>query len=92
MTVWIRDPLGILAKGAERGIVVTGDRIVELIPRGAEPVTPFTTVFDAGRHVVLPALIDSGAGHDRPDSATQCGCEGSARGIKDVLSWLIMNW
>ncbi|MEH2574388.1 hypothetical protein V1272_003723 [Bradyrhizobium sp. AZCC 1708] len=31
---WIRDPLAILAEGAERGIVVRGGRIVELVPRG----------------------------------------------------------
>lgn len=34
------DPLGILApEGAERGAVVNGGRIVELVPRGAEPAT-----------------------------------------------------
>jgi 8-oxoguanine deaminase len=59
MTVWIRDPLGILAEGAERGVIVSGGRIVELVPRGAEPVTPGAAVFDAGRHVVLPGLINT---------------------------------
>jgi 8-oxoguanine deaminase len=59
MTVWIRDPLGILAEGAERGVVVDGGRIVELVPRGAEPVTQGAAVFDAGRHVVLPGLINT---------------------------------
>jgi 8-oxoguanine deaminase len=35
--IWIRDPLSILADGAERGVVVHGGKIVELVPRGREP-------------------------------------------------------
>jgi 8-oxoguanine deaminase len=58
-SVWIRDPLGILAEGAERGIVASGGRIVELVARGAEPATPAAAVFDAGRHTVLPGLINT---------------------------------
>jgi 8-oxoguanine deaminase len=57
--LWIRDPLGILADGAERGVVVSDGRIVELVPLGAEPDTPGVTVFDAGRHTVLPGLINT---------------------------------
>src|SRR4030081_3793966 len=51
--IWIRDPLSILADGAERGVVVRGGRIVELVPRGREPSTVDTAVYDAGAHVVL---------------------------------------
>jgi 8-oxoguanine deaminase len=57
--VWIKDPLGILAAGAERGVVVDGGRIVELVPSGAEPAMPGVSVLDAGRHVVLPGLINT---------------------------------
>ena len=57
--LWIRDPLAILAEGAQRGIVVSGGRIVELVPRGAEPATPDVAVFDARRHTVLPGLINT---------------------------------
>jgi 8-oxoguanine deaminase len=57
--LWIRDPLGILAEGAERGIVVDGGRIVELVPRGAEPATQDVAAFDASRHTVLPGLINT---------------------------------
>ncbi|HEY0183552.1 MAG TPA: 8-oxoguanine deaminase [Rhodopila sp.] len=57
--LWLRDPLGILADGAERGIVVSGDTIVELVPDGAAPATPDVAVFDASRHTVLPGLINT---------------------------------
>jgi 8-oxoguanine deaminase len=57
--LWLRDPLGILADGAERGIVVRDGRIQELVAAGAEPSTPDVTVFDAGQHVVLPGLINT---------------------------------
>ena len=36
MRLWIKDPLAILADGAERGVVVEGTRIVELVARGGD--------------------------------------------------------
>ena len=56
--LWIRDPLAILAEGAERGLVVEGRVIVELVPAGTEPTAP-CGVFDAGQHVVLPGLVNT---------------------------------
>src|SRR5882672_11925539 len=56
--IWIKDPLGILADGAERGIVVQNGRIVELVPRGAQPKTGAAS-FEADNHVVLPGLINT---------------------------------
>jgi len=57
--IWIRDPLAILAEGAERGVVVGGGKIVELVPRGREPSTSNVAIHDAGAHVVLPGLINT---------------------------------
>src|SRR5271155_5215463 len=57
--LWIKDPLAILADGAERGIVLRGGRIVELVPAGRNPTTPDVDIFDAGDHVVLPGLINT---------------------------------
>jgi 8-oxoguanine deaminase len=57
--LWLKDPLAVLADGAERGVVVQDGRIVECVPRGAEPATPGAATFDAGRHVVLPGLINT---------------------------------
>jgi 8-oxoguanine deaminase len=59
MSIWIRDPLAVLARGAERGFVVDGTRIVALVPAGAEPRQPVSEVFDAREHVVLPGLVNT---------------------------------
>src|SRR6202022_288864 len=56
--IWIKDPLAILADGAERGVVVQGGKIVELVPKGGQPKTP-AAFFEAGDHVVLPGLINT---------------------------------
>lgn len=56
--IWIKDPLAVLAEGAERGIVVRNGKIVELVGRGSRPTTQ-ATVFEAGEHVVLPGLINT---------------------------------
>jgi 8-oxoguanine deaminase len=56
---WIKDPLAILAEKAERGIVIVGDQIVELVPRGGEPGAPIDAVVDASQHVILPGLINA---------------------------------
>jgi 8-oxoguanine deaminase len=59
MRLWIKDPLAILAEGAERGIVVEGARIVELVARGRTPAAPAGAIFDASRHVMLPGLVNA---------------------------------
>ena len=55
---WIEDQLAIFADGAERGLVVEGTRIAELVGRGATPQRIDAT-FDASRHVVLPGLVNT---------------------------------
>ncbi len=57
--LWIKDPLAMLADGAERGIVVQNGRIVELVAAGRSPATPDVKTFDASEHVVLPGLINT---------------------------------
>src|SRR4029079_6508729 len=51
--IWIKDPLAILADGAERGVVVKDGKIRELVGKGGEPATP-AVVLEARDHVVLP--------------------------------------
>jgi 8-oxoguanine deaminase len=57
--IWIKDPLAILAEGAERGIVVRHGKIVELVPAGGVPTTAGAAAFDASSHVVIPGLINT---------------------------------
>ena len=57
--LWIKDPLAIFAEGAERGVVLRGGRIAELVPAGRAPATPNVKTFDAGEHVMLPGLINT---------------------------------
>jgi 8-oxoguanine deaminase len=57
--IWIKDPVAVLAEGAERGVVVQQGRIVELVPAGRQPATADTVAFDASQHVVLPGLINT---------------------------------
>ena len=58
MRTWIKDPLAILADGAERGLVVEGTRIAELVGRGLTPER-VDAVYDASRSVVLPGLVNA---------------------------------
>jgi len=58
MRTWLRDPIAVLADGAERGIVVEDGVIAELVPAGAaDPV--HDAIYDASRHVVLPGLVNT---------------------------------
>ncbi len=57
--LWIKNPLAILADGAEGGVVLQAGRIVELVPAGCIPATPGVKTFDASEHVVLPGLINT---------------------------------
>ena len=57
--IWLKDPIAVLAAGAERGIVVENGRIAELVGRGAEPAHPVQKIFDASRHVVTPGLVNT---------------------------------
>ncbi|MGH2341886.1 8-oxoguanine deaminase [Segnochrobactraceae bacterium EtOH-i3] len=59
MRLWIKDPIAVLADGAERGLVVENGRIAELVGRGREPVSPVDRVYDASRHVIIPGLINT---------------------------------
>jgi 8-oxoguanine deaminase len=59
LPVWIKDPLAVLAPGAECGIVIAGGRVAELVPANSLPAIPDTVHFDASAHVVLPGLINT---------------------------------
>ncbi|WP_102158578.1 8-oxoguanine deaminase [Zhihengliuella halotolerans] len=60
--LWIKNPLAVFTANdldAGGGLVVCGDRIAELVPAGGQPLQPCEEVYDAGRHVLLPGLINT---------------------------------
>ena len=59
MRLWIKDPIAVLATGAERGVVVQNGEIAELVGTGQEPAAPVDRIFDAGRHVIIPGLVNT---------------------------------
>ena len=61
-TVLIKNPLAIFTgtqQRAEGGLVVQGDKIIELLEQGQAPTSQIDETFDASRHVVLPGLINT---------------------------------
>jgi 8-oxoguanine deaminase len=57
--IWIKNPLAILADGAEGGVVVQNGRITEKVAAGGKPAATDAVVFDASEHVVIPGLINT---------------------------------
>ena len=84
MRLWIKDPLAILAAGAERGVVVEGSQIVECVARGRSPEVPCDATFDASLHVVLPGLVN--AHHHFYQTLTRAHPAG--QGL-ELIPWLV---
>ena len=59
MRLWIRSPLACLDHPGSAGLVVEGNRIVEVLGIGEAPAGRVDEVFDAGRHVLLPGLVNA---------------------------------
>ncbi|GHA04978.1 8-oxoguanine deaminase [Oceanisphaera arctica] len=58
-TLWIKQPLATLSAAYAGGLVITGNRITELLPSGQSPSMSVDAVYDASQHVLLPGLINA---------------------------------
>ena len=56
--IWFKNPLAILAKNAEGGLVIEGQKIIELVPQGQKPNHAYSEVMKCSDLVILPGLIN----------------------------------
>ncbi|MDR3376656.1 MAG: 8-oxoguanine deaminase [Ancalomicrobiaceae bacterium] len=89
MRLWVKDPIAVLAQGAERGIVVEDGKIVELVGAGKTPEHA-DVVFDAGRHVVIPGLVNTH--HHMFQTLTRAHPQGINKKLFDWLDALFPIW
>jgi len=62
MKIWLKNPLSILVDNdidARGGIVISDNKITEILALGEEPSVLVDQTFDASEHVVLPGLINT---------------------------------
>ncbi|MCQ9163825.1 MULTISPECIES: 8-oxoguanine deaminase [unclassified Arthrobacter] len=60
--LWLKNPLAAFTANnldAGGGVVISGGTIAEVVATGASPATPCEEVFDAGRHVITPGLVNT---------------------------------
>lgn len=60
--LWIKQPLSCFTANnndAANGVVICGDRIIELVAEGQQPTSDIHQIFDARQHVLLPGLINT---------------------------------
>ncbi len=86
MATWIKQPAAVFTGNdadSSDGIVVRGNRIVELVGGGRAPETPVDNVFDASGRVLLPGLIN---GHHHFYQSLTRACPPALN--KPLLGWL----
>ena len=57
--VWIKNPLAVYADNSDSGVVVSGNKIIELVPLASLPKADIDEVYDASNSVLLPGLINT---------------------------------
>jgi 8-oxoguanine deaminase len=60
--LWLKNPLAAFTANdldAGGGVVISGGTIAEVVGTGKSPAVPCEEVFDAGRHVITPGLVNT---------------------------------
>ena len=57
--IWIKNPLDVFAENCEGGVVVLGQKIIELVQMGQTPKATIDETYDASTSVLLPGLINT---------------------------------
>ena len=57
--IWIKNPLATFAQDSDGGVVIQGQKIIELVSLGETPNTHIDEVYDASASVLLPGLINT---------------------------------
>lgn len=59
-SIWLKNPLAVLSEQpCDGGIVIRGNKIVELLSLGQKPTEPTDSIFDASQCVITPGLINT---------------------------------
>ncbi|MDP6164081.1 MAG: 8-oxoguanine deaminase [Candidatus Thioglobus sp.] len=57
--IWIKNPLDVFTENCGGGVVVQGQKIVELVQMGQSPKATIDETYDASKSVLLPGLINT---------------------------------
>ena len=89
-SVWLKNPLGILAEDASGGVVVSGEKITELVAACSSPKITVDEVVDCSSYVVLPGLINTH--HHFYQTLTRARPEAIDKGLFSWLQALYPIW
>jgi len=57
--IWIKNPLDVFAENCEGGVVVQGQKIIELVQMGQTPKATIDETYDASTSVLLPGSVST---------------------------------
>ncbi len=57
--IWIKSPAAVFAQNCEGGVVIQGQKIIEIVKLGQSPKTQIDDTYDASESVLLPGLINT---------------------------------
>ena len=57
--IWIKNPAAVFAQNCEGGVVIQGQKIIEIVKLGQGPKTQIDDTYDASESVLLPGLINT---------------------------------